>query len=108
MFSGGSYLILSALLLQAPITPRLSIAPLPHAPAKTVETGLVVLSIEIDPNGKPSRVDVMQGPPPFIEPSVEAVRQWIFVRSKEGPAFLPATVVFLFRARTLLPASASV
>ena len=96
-------LILLILLSNTPAAVRLSIAPPPRHPMQTVETGLVVLDMDIDPDGKPSHVEMVQGMAPFVEPSLESVRQWIFQPLEKGQGAVPATVVFLFRARTVLP-----
>ena len=90
-------------LLDIPVGPRLSIAPPPRQPIQTTETGLVVLEVSIDATGEPSRIGQSQGMPPFVEPSIEAVRNWRFQALKKGEMAAPATAVMLFRARTVLP-----
>jgi outer membrane biosynthesis protein TonB len=95
--------ILLILLVDVPFGPRLSIAPPPRVPLNTVETGFVVLDMDIDANGKTSRIETAQGMPPFVEPSLDAVRQWVFEPSPKPQLTVPITAVFLFRAQTLLP-----
>jgi hypothetical protein len=95
--------ILLILLVDVPFGPRLSIAPPPRAPMNTVETGLVALDMDIDTSGKTSRIETAQGMPPFVEPSLDAARQWLFEPLLKSQLAVPITAVFLFRARTLLP-----
>ena len=76
MFWETVLLLLSILIQESPQTLRLTGAPSPRVPLETVETGLVVLEGEVDSGGKTGGIQVLQGEPPFIEPSVEAVRQW--------------------------------
>jgi TonB family protein len=103
MTTTAVWLVVLILFLDIPASVRLSIAPPPRPPMQTVEAGLVVLDMEIDPNGKPSRIETVQGMAPFVQPSLDAVRQWEFQPLKKGQAAVPATAVFLFRARTVLP-----
>ena len=93
------------LLADIPAAIRLSIAPPPRPPMKTVETGFVVLKMYVEPQGKPERIETLQGTGPFVEPSIESVRQWIFEPLKKGQAPIPAAAVFLYRTRTVLPDS---
>src|ERR1041385_4092582 len=103
MSTSAVSLILLILLADIPAAVRLSIAPPPRPPMQTVETGLVVLDIDIDAGGKPSHVETVQGMAPFVEPSLDSVRQWTFQPLKKGQATVQATALFLFRARTVLP-----
>jgi hypothetical protein len=98
--------ILLILLVDVPFGPRLSIAPPPRAPIKTIETGFVILDMDIDTSGKTSRIETAQGMSPFVEPSLGAARQWLFEPLPKSQLALPITAVFLFRARTLLPGRA--
>src|SRR5262250_2396511 len=95
--------ILLILLVDVPFGPRLSIAPPPRAPMDTVETGFVVLDMDIDTNGKTSGIETAQGMSPFVGPSLDAARQWLFEPLPKSQLAAPITAVFLFRKRTLLP-----
>ena len=87
---------------QLPATVHLSTGPPPRVPAKTAETGLVILSASIDSTGNPTDPEVGQGSAPFVGPAIAAVRQWGFeTRNVKNP--VPITVAMLFRARTPLP-----
>jgi Gram-negative bacterial TonB protein C-terminal len=103
MGTTAAWLILLILLSDMPAAVRLAVAPPPRQPMKTVETGLVILDMDIDPSGKPSQIETVQGMAPFVEPSLDSVRQWTFQPFRKGQAAAPATAVFLFRARTVLP-----
>jgi outer membrane biosynthesis protein TonB len=98
-------LILFILLADGPMAIRLTIAPPPRPPMKTVETGLAIITMDIGPDGKPSQIETVQGAAPFVDASIEAVRQWAFEPLKKGQAPVPATALFLYRARTVLPDS---
>ena len=89
------------LLLDQPGTLHISTAADPRPPAKTVETGLVVLSAEVNSTGDPGALMVAQGAPPFVEPALDAVRQWTF-DTKNVKAPQPINVTILFRSRTVL------
>lgn len=82
-------------------TLHVSTAADPRPPAKTVETGLVVLSAEVNSTGNPGTLTVAQGAPPFVGPALDAVRQWTF-DTKDVKAPQPITVTMLFRSRTVL------
>jgi outer membrane biosynthesis protein TonB len=103
MNTTAAWLILLILLSDMPAAFRLAVAPPPRQPMQTVETGLVVLDMDIDPSGKPSQIETVQGMAPFVGPSLDSVRQWTFQPLKTGQTEVPATAVFLFRARTVLP-----
>jgi hypothetical protein len=96
------FLIILMLLADIPAI-RLSTAPPPRPPMKTIETGIVVLKMYVEPQGKAERIEALQGPGPFVEPSIESVRQWTFEPLKQGQAPIPATAVFMYRTRTVLP-----
>ena len=98
-----SSLLLVILLLDTPVAARLSIAPPPRQPNQTIETGLVLLNFTIGTTGEPSQIEQSQGMPPFVEPSIEAVRKWRFQPLQKDETAFPATAVLLFRTRTLLP-----
>src|SRR4051812_22709626 len=87
------------LLVDQPGTLHIATAADPRPPLKSVETGLVVLSAEVDSTGNPGALKVAQGAPPFVEPALDAVRQWTF-NTKDVKAPQPITVTMLFRSRT--------
>src|ERR1700757_4045808 len=91
------------LLAEFPFVPRLLIAPAPRPPVDAAETGLVILDMDINSSGKTSAIETVQGMLPFVEPSLEAARQWEFQALRKGQAAIPVATVFMFRARTLLP-----
>src|SRR5215475_12858812 len=95
--------ILLILLTDVPSGPQLSIAPPPRPPMDKVETGLVVVDMQINPDGKTSGIEAAQGMTRFVDASLRAARGWLFEPLEKGVPAIPATAVFLFRARTLLP-----
>jgi len=96
-----------ALLLVTPPLVHLSNAPLPRNVASTAETGLVIINGQIDAgSGRMSHLQLDQGPAVLVEQSLDTVRQFQFEGTNNFKGALPATAVFLFRARTDLPDSA--
>lgn len=87
-------LLLAAFLLQ------LQIASPPAVPQQAVSSGLVVLQGTVTKRGQVSNIQVLQGSPPFIQPSLEAFQGWLF---KPGSSPKPVTATFLYRARTIVP-----
>jgi len=89
-------LILGLLLMQ-----QLQVAPGPKPPQDAVMNALVILEGVVNETGRLTNVQVIQGAPPFIQPSLDAVKDWEFT-----PAARPErqSVTFLYRARTVLPA----
>jgi TonB family protein len=88
-------LILGLLLMQ-----QLQVAPAPKPPQDTVANALVILEGVVNETGRLTNVQVTQGAAPFIQPSLEAVKEWEF-----APAARPEhmSVTFLYRARKILP-----
>jgi hypothetical protein len=64
----------------------------PVAPPQTVFTGLVILEVIPDANGRPE-IATLAGPPPFLEASLAAVKNWKLTQ--------PASVTFVYRAREI-------
>jgi len=88
-------LIVGLLLMQ-----QLQVAPGPRHPEGAVTKGLVTLEGEVNDMGRLTNVQVIHGEPPFIQPSLDAIKEWEF-----APVSRPErmTVSFLYRARTILP-----
>ena len=86
---------LSLLLLQQLLT----MAP-PKPPVQAIGSSVVILEGVVGSEGRLTNVHVLQGLTPFVQPSVDAIKEWSF-----APELVPrsTSVTFLYRARTLLP-----
>jgi len=89
--------ILGLMLLQ-----QLEIASPPHAPMDTVASGIVILEGAVNPQGRLTDIRMIHGMPPFIQPSLQAVRDWTFAPVQGSPH---VSVTFFYRARNIFPDS---
>jgi TonB family protein len=85
-----SLLLLLQLLTAAPPVP----------PAQAIGSSVVILDGTVNSQGRLTNLHVLQGMTPFVQPSLEAIKEWSFAPE---PVPRPTTVTFLYRARTVLP-----
>jgi len=89
--------ILGLMLLQ-----QLEIARPPHAPMDTVASGIVILEGAVNPQGRLTDIRMIHGMPPFIPPSLQAVKDWTFAPAQGSPH---VSITFFYRARNIFPDS---
>jgi TonB family protein len=99
--------ILTGLFVDAPLCPRLDLAPIDHPPRDAfVQTGLAVFDLEVDAEGAAATSSPLYGQPPFMEPSRLSFSRWKFREGDGEPVHVSAT--FLYRPILSLPTAASV
>jgi TonB family protein len=91
---------MTTLLLGLLLAQQLQVAPQPKSRPESIENALVILEGVVNEAGRLTEVRVMQGPAPFIQPSLDSVKEWEFTPPAEPQH---VSVTFLYRARTILP-----
>jgi len=73
---------------------------MPPFPPLARDSGVVLLEVRVDDQGRVAAANVVRSAPPFDQPALEAVRQWTFRRAKirGTPVEALAYVLFGFRA----------
>ena len=70
----------------------------PNAPLNSVANGLVILDGAVNQQGRMTGVRVIYGLPLFIQPSIEAIKDWTFAAVQDSPR---VSVTFLYRTRNV-------
>jgi len=86
-------LIVFLLLLQ-----QLETAGPPNAPLDSVANGIVILEGAVNPQGRMTGIRVIYGMPAFIQPSLQAVKDWTFAPAEGSQR---VSITFLYRTRNL-------
>jgi TonB family protein len=72
---------------------------MPPYPPLALESGVVLVEVQVDPSGGVIDAQVVRSAPPFDEPSLDSARQWKFrparIRGAASPTY--AYIVFAFR-----------
>jgi TonB family protein len=76
----------------------LTVAP-PVPPVQAIGTSVVILDGAVNTQGRLSNLHVLQGMAPFVQPSLEAIKEWSFASE---PVPRSTSVTFLYRARTVV------
>ena len=97
-----SVLLIQGVLQESAIPPQLQIASPPIAPVQTVSTGIVILDGTVNRDGRLINVRVLQGTNPFIQPSLQAIREWMFGPAEALRQEERISVTFIYRARGIL------
>jgi len=77
---------------------QLQTAGAPVAPLNSIATGIVIVDGVVNPQGRLSDVRVIYGMPGFIQPSLEAIKDWTFAPAQDSPR---VSVTFLYRPRNV-------
>jgi len=86
--------ILTLVLGDVPVYPRLNLAPTEKPPAKITEPGLTIFDLQVNAAGRVVEESVLVGRPPFIERARRAFEDWQF-QDRSGPdAHVNATVIY--------------
>ena len=73
--------------------------PAPPFPPNALLGGTVLLEVLVDAQGAIENVTVLTPSPPFDDPAVKTVRQWVFRAAQRNGVRVPATVYVLFAFR---------
>jgi TonB family protein len=73
--------------------------PAPPFPPNALLGGTVLLEVLIDAEGAVEKVNVLKTSPPFDDPAVKTVREWVFRPAQRNGVRAPAVVYVLFGFR---------
>ena len=84
----------------SPAVPSPAMLTAPPYPPKALLSGSVLLEVRVDADGAIEHVTVLRAVPPFDDPAVSTVRDWVFRPAQRNGVRAPAVVyvVFGFRA----------
>jgi TonB family protein len=82
---------------------QLQIATPPRPPQLQTQAAIVLFDAVVNDKGQLAAPHLIQGPAPFVEPSLLAMKEWSF--SPATPAGEHVSVTFFYRAQVLLPDS---
>src|SRR5579864_4996929 len=97
IFSGALTLLL---LWEAPARTLTNAVP-PAPPLNSLVTGAVVLVLTPNSGGAAQNISAFAGASPFVQPSIDAVRNWKFVAARGLQKQAPVSVTILYRARQM-------
>jgi outer membrane biosynthesis protein TonB len=96
--------VVASLILAQAISPTLRVAVAPVAPVNSPVLGVVLLSVMIDRAGNLQNVSTLYGAPPFVGPSLNAIRRWKFASSSDPSLVRSISITFLYRPRQIFSA----
>src|SRR5262245_41446831 len=92
---------LTGLLFVQASSPKLTYTTSPVPPPNSTFTAVVVVNITVDATGSVQRVSTITGAPPFLQASLDAVRDWKFTSANSADKQRTVNVTFLYRSPQL-------